>query len=474
MNMYVLILAIYLIAITFVGWRASKKVTSGDDWAVAGRSLGVWSSATSVFTTVLSAVSFIGYMGYYYQHGWAGWWNWAGTLLSTILFAGYFAAKLRRFGGVTLSDFLEKRYGSSHALIAAVLILFSTVLFTMAQLVASANIIEVITGVPYQISVVVIGVVFLAYTVIGGMVSVAWTSSLSAILILVGVFSFMFAVLGETGGMASIHKSLYEISPALLDPFKNGEIGPGLALSWIVTWGIGNFGLPQIVTKFNSCKDEKTARMSQGVAGLLYIAFYLPLMIIGLGMRVIMPGIEKTDTVASIAMLELVHPVVGGLVLAAIIGAAVTTAASVLLQAGTVATRDIYQKYLNKGASDGKVLQLSKLITVIVGVIAIVLSLFNSATVLEIQSNMVGVLGSMLAMAVIIGFAWKRSNSQGGMAGMVVGIITAVIWYALGRPFGWMPILPSIFTSSLANIIVSLVTSKPSDEVVELFFPEVQ
>lgn len=107
-------------------------------------------------------------MGYYYQFGWGGWWNWAGTLICTILFAGFFAARLRRFGGVTISDFLDRRFGKAHGAIAAVLILFSTVLFTMAQLVASASIIKVITGIPEYLSVIIVGIVFLAFTVTAG------------------------------------------------------------------------------------------------------------------------------------------------------------------------------------------------------------------------------------------------------------------------------------------------------------------
>ena len=87
-----------------------------------------------------------------------------------------------------------------------------------------------------------------------------------------------------------------------------------------------------------------------------------------------------------------------------------------------------------------------------------------------IQSNMVGVLGSMLAMTIIIGFTWKRSNAQGGMAGMLAGILTAVIWYVLKQPFGWMPILPAIFTSTAANILVSLMTPAPPKETVDEFF----
>lgn len=459
-----------MLSLMAIGAIAARRVKSDDDWAVAGRSLGVVSSAASYFTTVLSAVSFIGYMGYYYEFGWGGWWNWAGTLISTLLFAAFFAARLRRFGGVTISDFLDKRFGRIHGGLAAVLILFSTILFTMAQLVGSSTIIRVVTGIPDYASIIIVGVVFIAYTIIGGMVSVAWTSVLTSVLILGGTYALMFSVLKSVGGFMPLHETLFTIDPTLLDPFAGGKIGPGLAISWCVTWGIGNFGLPQLITKFNSCKDEKVARYSQGLNGILLISFYLPLMIIGLGMKVLYPAIANVDEVASIATMNLVTPAVGGIILAAIIGAAVTTAAAVLLSAGTTATRDLYQKFINPEASSDKILKISKTTTLIVGVIAILLSLLNFSTVLMIQSNMVGILGSMLAMTVIIGFTWKRSNSQGGLAGMIVGIATAIVWYILKQPFGWMPILPAIFTSTIANIVVSLLTPPPSQEVIETFF----
>lgn len=183
-----------------------------------------------------------------------------------------------------------------------------------------------------------------------------------------------------------------------------------------------------------------------------------------------MPNIENIDLVASTAMVKMVNPVVGGLVLAAILGAAISTASSVLLQAGTVATRDIYQKFINKDASSNKILKISKVTTLVVGVITIVSALYNSSTVLMIQANMVGILGSMLAMTIIIGFTSKRSNSQGGLAGMIVGVATAIIWYILGNPFGWMPILPAILTSSIANLLVSYMTPPPPERVMERFF----
>ena len=280
----------------------------------------------------------------------------------------------------------------------------------------------------------------------------------------------MFAILKKTGGIWNIHKILSETEPTALDPFAGGQISVGLAISWCLTWGIGNFGLPQVITKFNSCKDERVAKYSMGVSGIAFIAFYLPLMIIGLGMKIISPGVTNTDSIAAIAILKMVHPIIGGIVLSAILGAAISTGDAVLLQAGTTATRDIYQKYINKNADSKSLLKISKLSTMAVGIIAIVLSLFNSTTVLMIQANMVGILGSMLAMTVILGFSWKRSNAQGGLAGMIVGILTAVIWYILKQPYGWMPILPAIFTSTFANILVSYLTTPPDKKMISIFF----
>lgn len=467
---YIGILITYLALLVFIGYRASKSIKNSEDWSVAGRTLGVIPSAAAYFTTVLSAVSFIGYMGYYYKFGWGGWWNWAGTLIFTVLLAASFAAKLRKFGGVTISDFLDERYGKVHGGLAAVLILFSTVVFTMTQLIASASIIKTITGISTQWSAIIVGCVFILYTIIGGMVSVAWTSVLTTVLILFGTYSLLFSILKATGGIVNLHVSLYNMDKTLLDPFAGGKISVGLAISWCITWGIGNFGLPQLITRFNACKDASVARMSQGVSGILFILFYLPLMLIGLGMRILMPNIENIDLVASTAMVKMVNPVVGGLVLAAILGAAISTASSVLLQAGTVATRDIYQKFINKDASSNKILKISKITTLVVGVITIVSALYNSSTVLMIQANMVGILGSMLAMTIIIGFTSKRSNSQGGLAGMIVGVATAIIWYILGNPFGWMPILPAILTSSIANLLVSYMTPPPPERVMERFF----
>lgn len=472
---YSLMMLLYLIIILLAGIFVSKYVKNADDWAVAGRSLGIIPSTGTYFATIVSTVSVMGYLGYYYQLGWGGWWNWAGTAISTIIFAGWFAARLRRFGKVTLPDFLEERYGKIHSGIAAVLILFSTLLFTCAQLVGSSVLVNVATGIPVNTAIIIIGVVFIIFTITGGMISVAWTDTISTALILIGVFILTFVSLGKVGGFKELHLTLAQIEPEALDPFAGGAMTWGLAISWCITWGIGNFGVPQIMTRFYSCKDEHVARMSQGWTGFTLLLFYVPTMLIGLSGKILFPGITNPDAVAPIMVKELLSPVLGGIVLASILAASVSTADSVLLLSGTTAVRDIYQKFINPNNTDSKkILKISRYATLIIGVLAIISTMFMTSTVMWIQANMVGILGSMLAMTVIIGFAWKRSNAQGGLAGMIVGIVTAIIWYALQKPFGWFPILPSIFTSTLANILVSLATPLPNKEIINRFFGDQQ
>lgn len=469
---YGFMLFLYLILMLLVGVGVSKWIGDAEDWWIAGRQLNIPLSVGTYFATIVSTVSVIGYLGYYYNIGWGGWWNWAGTALTTLIAAGWFAAKLRRFGKVTLPDFLEARYGKTQRTIGAIVILIATVFFTCAQLVGASVLINVATGIPINIAVVIVGVVFIIFTMLGGMFAVAWTDTISSAIILIGVWILMFVSLDKVGGFKQLHLTLAQTNPSALDPFAGGKMHIGIIISWILTWGIGNFGAPQFITRFYACKDEHVARMSQGWTGLTFMLFYVPVMLIALSGMVLIPGIAESDAVAPTLIKQLLHPVWGGVVMAGILAAAISTADSVLLLAGTTVTRDIYPKFINPNAGQQELLRLSRIVTVVIGGLAVFGTIFIQSTVMWIQATMVGILGSILAVPVILGFAWKRANSTGALAAMITGCITAIVWYVLGKPFGIFPILPSLITSVIAMVVGSLATAPPSNEIVKMFFAE--
>jgi len=425
------------------------------------------------FATIISTVSVVGYMGYYYMYGWGGWWNWAGTGLTSFIAALWFARRLRSFGQITLPDLLEARYGRAQSVLGGVVILVAMVFFTCAQLVGSAAIVTTaMPNIDRTTAVIVIGLVFILFTALGGMEAVAWTDTFCSVVILLGVWVLMYVLVGEAGGVAAIHRKLAEVKPSALDPFAGGAISFGVAMSWFFTWGLGNFGAPQFSTRIYAARTPEIAAKSQAYVAVTFIFIYLPLMLIALAGIILVPGIEKADAVAPTLIQKFMNPWVGGLIMAGVLGAAISTADSVLLLAGTTFVRDILQKMSSKSYSSAALLRIARITTVIIGIIAIVSTINMTTSVMWIQANMVGIMGSMLSVVVLAAFAWKRANSQGGMAAMIVGLVTAIVWEYLKRPMGWFPILPSLVTGLAALVVVSLMTPPPSRDVIERFFGE--
>lgn len=466
-------IVLFLIVLFCVGLYVSRKIKDEDDWFVAGRNLGVVPLVGTYFATIVSTVSVIGYLGYYYMNGWGGWWNWAGTALTSFIAALWFAERLRSFGKVTLPDLLEERYGRVHSVLSGVVILIAMLFFTCAQLIGSAALVTTaIPSIDRTTAIIAIGLIFILFTAMGGMEAVAWTDTFCSVIILIGIWILMFKVVGQAGGVAEIHRQLALVKPTALQPFAGGAISLGVALSWFFTWGIGNFGAPQFSTRIYSAKDPRTAAVSQAWCGVTFILIYLPLMLVALAGIILVPGIQKADTVAPIMIQKFMNPWLGGLIMAGVLAAAISTADSVLLLAGTTLVHDIVQKIAANRYSSRTLLRMARLTTFTIGILSIVFSINMTASVMWVQANMVGVMGSMLSIVVLAAFAWKRANGQGALAAMLVGLCTAIAWEYLGRPLKWFPILPSLITGLIALVGVSLSTSPPPKEVLEKFFPE--
>ncbi len=466
-------IVLFLALLLLIGVFVSRKIKNEEDWFVAGRNLGVVPLVGTYFATIISTVSVVGYMGYYYIHGWGGWWNWAGTGLTSFIAALWFARRLRTFGQITLPDLLEARYGKAQSILGGVVILVAMVFFTCAQLAGSAAVVTTaIPNIDRTTAIIVIGAIFILFTALGGMEAVAWTDTFCSAVILIGVWILMYVVVGEAGGVAQIHRKLAEIKPTALDPFAGGAISFGVAMSWFFTWGLGNFGAPQFSTRIYAAKDPETAAKSQAYVAVTFIFIYLPLMLIALAGIILVPGIEKADTVAPTLIGKYMSPWTGGLIMAGVLGAAISTADSVLLLAGTTFVRDILQKVSSRQYSHAALLKIARVTTLVIGIIAILSTINMTTGVMWIQANMVGIMGSMLSIVVLAAFAWKRANSQGGMAAMIVGLLTAVIWEYLKRPMGWFPILPSLLTGLVALVVVSLITPPPPKKIIDQFFGE--
>lgn len=468
---HAVIMMIFMVGLMIFGLIVSRSVKSSRDWMVADGSLGIVPLVGTYFATIISATSIVSYAGYYYFNGWSGWWNCAGTLLTSFLAAVFYAKRLKKVARTTLPDYLEDRYGRPHATFSAIIILIGTTCLTAAQVIGGCTVLMTSTGFSKTTCLVIITFIFILFTSVGGMKAVAWSDTICSFIILIGVWVMAITLLGKVGGFNAMNQGLYEINPEMLQPFSSA-IPPLTALSWLITWGLGNFGAPQFITRFFAAKSPEHAQKSQAYTGVALLLFYLPLMLTGLCGAILMPGIENQDMVNPLLIATFLTPISGGILMAAIMAACISTADSLLLLCGTTFTNDLYCKFINKNADDAKILKVSRITTLVVGIGAVAGTYVLNDAMMWIQTKTVTMVSSAICVLVLVGLAWKGANATGGMAAMLSGFTTACIWYALDQPLGLMPLVPAFIVGGIVLFVVSKMTTPPSQAVIDRCFPE--
>lgn len=458
---YLTIVIIFFAIVITIGIVSSQNAKNDEDWLIARHSLEILPSIGTYFASIVSSVSIISYVGYCYFNGWGGIWVFSGTFLTSILAVLFYAVRLRKVGEVSLPDYLEARFCKAESILASVLILISSVFMLCAQVAAGTLVLKIITGWRTLPCIVILCVVLIVLTSTGGMVSVAWTDTFCALVMFLGVWIMAFVMLRKIGGFSNMQQALYNIDPDYMDPTS---IGIPMILSWIFTWGVGNYGVPHFVTRFFAVKDERTAKRSQMWCLLLFLLFDIPLVLIGLAGIIAKPGIQVQDEVTGILIQNFLHPAAGGVIFAAILAGCISTADSILLLASTTVSNDIYKKIINKNASSRQILFVSRISTWIIGGLAIVTTFLNTDAILWMQARMVTIMGAAMAPSVMIGIAWKRANAAGGILSFALGLATAVVWYILDQPFGLMPMLPAFGVGVLFMIAGSLLGEKNGEK----------
>ena len=432
---------------------------------VAGKSLGKIPMAGTYFATIVSATSIMSYMGYYYLNGWPGWWNAAGTLMTSFLACIYFARKVRQSECNTLPEFIEKRYSRAFSIPASLLVVLCCTALLANQVTGAVILLQSFVDWSTITCCVILLLVFIVFTCIGGMKAVAWTDTVCALVIIVGVWIIAGEFLFRVGGFTAMNEGIAAVNPEFVQGFSV-SIPPMTALSWVITWGICNFGAPQFVARFMSAESPEVASKSQGITGIGLLLFYVPLAIIGLCGILIHPGIEKQDAVFTTLIMSEVTPLMGAVMLAAVVAAIISTADSLLLLVATTFTHDFYCK-VKSNVTDKEELLVSRVSTIVFGVGSVVLTFFINDTIQTFQAKAVTLMGSALAVTTMVGVAYKKANKISAMIAAVCGFVTAVIWYALNQPFGIMPALPGCAVCFVVIMVASWITPASANDTAD-------
>lgn len=469
---YLIVVMIFMVGLGIVGLLIGRTIKDPDDWVAANQSLGIIPLSGTYFATIVSATSIVSYTGYYYLNGWPGMWNFAGTLVTSFIATLWVAKRMRSFGDTTFPEYIKRRFGRPHALVACTITLIGAITLLSAQITAGVVVIQALVDwSPLVISMLIL-IIFVLFTSLGGMKAVAWTDTICAYTIIIGVWAMAINFLMNVGGFGNMMAGLKEIDPGYVSAFSDA-ITPVTALGWTVTWGICNFGAPQFIGRFLSATSPEDASHSQAVTALMLGLFIVPLLIVGLAGRLILPGIEAQDLVFNTLVTQTVNPILGGVMFAAVIAAIVSTADSLLLLASTTFARDIYKEFVRPDMSGKTELNISRIATLVIGLLAVALTFTQSDVIQSIQAKAVTLMGSAMAMLVLIGAFNKKITSAGAMASMLTGFIVANIWYFLGQPFGIYAALPGTISAGLVLVVVSKFTKPMDKERLEPFFSDI-
>ena len=474
------VLLIYLGLMAFIGWYASKGTSSLSDYFVLSGKAGVVVSGIAYFATQFSMGTFLGVPGTIYEVGYAGMAiSVPGAVFCMILPALLVGKRLVKLGHeykfLTMADYLSDRYGSTNmSAFLGVLMLVFLIPMMGAQIIGAGVIVHVFTGMPEWVGVVGMGAIVIIYCMTGGMKGAMLTDVIQGgLMIATAVATFILSV-KMGGGFESINQNLLEMNESYLTFPGNTNYMPWqFYVSQIILWSFFTIGQPHLFTKFFAMKNHKVMfkAILLGTAGMFLSATLIEWSAVNA--ITFLPGVEKIDQVVPLILQKGLNPFLASVFIAGIVAAGMSTIDGVLVITSGAVTRDIYQKLINKKASDESVMKLSKITTLIIGLVVIVFGIFKPGTIFEINLFAFAGMG-IFVVPVLFGMYWEKATLTGAFSSVILGTITLISLTSIPSlkqfAFGFHPLLPAAVVAAIVMVIISLNTPKPPENIISKHF----
>ena len=474
------VLVLYLGIMAFIGWYAGRKTNNIGDFFVLSGKAGVVVSGIAYFSTQFSMGTFLGTPGTIYGVGYAGMAiSVPGAVFCMILPALLIGRKLitlgHKYGFLTMADYLTDRYHSKKMSgVLDVMMLFFLVPMMGAQIIGAGVIVHVFTGLPEWVGVVGMGIIVILYCMSGGMKGAMMTDVIQgSLMIATAVVTFIVSVV-MGGGFSNINHTLQSMNEAYLTfPGANGYMPWTYYVSNIVLWSFFTMGQPHLFTKFFAMKDHKTMfkAILLGTAGMFFSATLIEWA--GVNGIASIQNIEKADQIIPMILQRGMNPFLASIFIAGIVAAGMSTIDGILVTTTGAVTRDIYQKIINKDATDENVMKLSKVVTVIIGIIVICFGVFQPGSIFEI--NLFAFSGmAIFVVPILFGIYWKKATAKGAIASVIVGIISLLLFTlnpsVKALAMGFHALFPTTIIASIVMIVVSKFTETPPQETIDRHF----
>lgn len=474
--------ALYLVVMLAIGVIAYKRTTNLSDYILGGRSLGPWTSAISAGASDMSGWLLLGLPGAAYISGLSAGWIAVGLLIGTWLNWLIVARRLRVYSfkagdSLTLPEFFANRFrDKSHVLrvVSAIFILMFFMFYTSSGLVAGGKLFETVFGFDYIIAVTIGTLAIISYTFFGGFLAVSWTDLIQGLMMAAALLIVPVIALTELGGFGGSGAQILDANPDMLKWFTDASTGEALTFMGIVSsmaWGLGYFGQPHILARFAAIRSENDIPAARRIAVSWSALCLVCAMAVGiLGSVYMARDLGDGETIFMVMVNAIFHPVVSGVLLAAILAAVMSTADSQLLVSSSALTDDFYKAMIRKDASQSELVWVGRFAVIGIAVIAYLLAMNPDSTVLGLVSYAWAGFGAAFGPALILALFWRRMNTAGAIAGIVVGGVTVVLWAQVsGGIFDLYEIVPGVIFAYIAIVAASLATGEPTDEITAEF-----
>jgi len=489
---------IYMLLVLSIGIFYAKRANkSSEEYFLGGRSFGPWVTAMSAEASDMSGWLLMGLPGVAYWCGLAdAFWTAIGLAIGTYLNWLIVSRRLRRYSirannAITLPDFFSNRFREKKKIVMSISAVFILVFFTVyaaSCFVTCGKLFSSLFGLPYR-AMMILGALFvIAYTLVGGFLAESASDFMQSIVMIFALAIVVIIGVINAGGFGAIIQNAKSI-PGFFEFF--GQANPGvneatkevvwgsskpygvLSVFSMLAWGLGYFGMPQVLLRFMAIRKESELKTSRRIAMVWVIISLTIAVFIGIMGRKIFPNKFLTNADAENIFIKLstsfFPPIIAGLVMAGILAATISSSDSYLLIAASSVSKNIYQGIFKKDASDKQVMWISRITLIIISIIAIIIALDKDSVIFKIVSFAWAGFGATFGPIMLFSLFWKRTTRAGAIAGMVGGAGMVFLWKLLisklGGIFAIYELLPAFIFSTILIIVVSLLTKKPSAEV---------
>ncbi len=499
-------MVVYMLAVIVIGIIFAKRANrNSENYFLGGRTLGPWVTAMSAEASDMSGWLLMGLPGVAYWCGIAdAAWTAIGLALGTYINWLIVSKRLRRYSekahSITLPEFFSNRFhekGKVILFIAAAFILIFFTVYAASCLVTCGKLFSTLFGFDY-VPMMIVGAVFvLVYTIIGGFLAESASDFMQAIVMIIALVVVLITGVVAAGGLDAVIQNAQSI-PGFLDFFgiatpvtvdgvqqvvggdpQFGAAGSYGVLNIISTlaWGLGYFGMPQVLLRFMAIRREQELTRSRRIATVWVLISLAVAVFLGIVGRALFPTALTTSSASENVFIllstNLLPPILVGLVMAGILAATISSSDSYLLIAASAFSKNIYQGIMRKKATDKQVLIISRITLLLVTAIAILIALDENSVIFTIVSFAWAGFGATFGPLMLMSLFWKRINRAGAIAGMIGGGCMVFIWNLLIRPLGgaWdiYELLPAFLFSCLCIVVVSLLTAPPAEEIQKEF-----